>query len=77
MATGLTQNELKCPVSFHPGRNHEAPAEILRLYSEAGGDISKAIMSHLDSKIIISVERKKYIRTSDSFSRWEKHYKPS
>jgi len=38
-------------VSFHPGRNASAPTEIMRLYQEAGGDSSKAIMSHIDRKI--------------------------
>ena len=45
------QKELKCPVSFHPGRNSKAPFEIMRIYTEAGGDPKKAIMSHLDSMI--------------------------
>lgn len=50
-ATGEVQAELKCPVSFHPGRNPSAPFEIMRIYSEAGGDPRKAIVSHLDRKI--------------------------
>lgn len=51
-ATGALQKELGCPVSFHPGRNSEAPAEILRAYAEVGGNPKKAVMSHLDSKPI-------------------------
>ncbi|XP_076229012.1 phosphotriesterase-related protein [Nomia melanderi] len=47
-STGELQAQLKCPVSFHPGRNAEAPLEIMRLYQEAGGDSGKAILSHLD-----------------------------
>ncbi|XP_076282792.1 phosphotriesterase-related protein [Lasioglossum baleicum] len=47
-STGELQAQLKCPVSFHPGRNPEAPFEIMRLYQEAGGDSGKAILSHLD-----------------------------
>nr|XP_003699732.1 PREDICTED: phosphotriesterase-related protein [Megachile rotundata] len=50
-ATGELQAQLKCPVSFHPGRNPEAPFEIMRLYQEAGGDSSKAVLSHLDRTI--------------------------
>jgi len=38
-------------VSFHPGRNASAPAEIMRIYQEAGGDPTKAIMSHIDREI--------------------------
>ena len=51
IATGEVQAQLGCPVSFHPGRHPEAPFEIIRLYQEAGGDVSKAVMSHLDSKL--------------------------
>lgn len=49
-ATGIAQEQLRCPVSFHPGRDAEAPFEIVRLYLEAGGKASQCVMSHLDSK---------------------------
>lgn len=42
------QQELGCPVSFHPGRDVKAPFEIVRLYLEAGGKADKCVMSHLD-----------------------------
>lgn len=51
-ATGELQAQLHCPVSFHPGRNASAPAEIMRIYQEAGGDSTKAIMSHIDRTLI-------------------------
>ncbi|KAF4527925.1 hypothetical protein B566_EDAN016587 [Ephemera danica] len=38
-------------VSFHPGRDPEAPFEIARVYLEAGGNADKAVMSHLDRTI--------------------------
>ncbi|XP_033175888.1 phosphotriesterase-related protein isoform X1 [Bombus impatiens] len=50
-ATGEVQQQLKCPVSFHPGRDAAAPLEIMRIYQEAGGDAKKAILSHLDRTI--------------------------
>ena len=50
-ATGELQAQLKCPVTFHPGRDSGAPVEIMRLYQEAGGDMRKAILSHLDRTI--------------------------
>lgn len=50
-ATGETQSATGCPVMFHPGRHHEAPEEILRLYSEAGGSVSKMVIGHLDRTI--------------------------
>ncbi|XP_014250851.1 phosphotriesterase-related protein [Cimex lectularius] len=47
-ATGIMQDELKCSVSFHPGRDNYAPEEIMRIYTEAGGSAEKAIMSHVE-----------------------------
>ncbi|XP_035741714.1 phosphotriesterase-related protein-like isoform X1 [Vespa mandarinia] len=47
-ATATAQAQLRCPVSFHPGRDSSIPAEIIRIYEEAGGDSRKAVMSHLD-----------------------------
>lgn len=34
---------------FHPGRDDKAPEEIFRVYTEAGGDVKKMVMGHLDS----------------------------
>ncbi|EEB10015.1 conserved hypothetical protein [Pediculus humanus corporis] len=52
-ATGIVQEELKCPVTFHPGRDKNGPFEIMRYYTESGGDGRKAIMSHLDRTLEI------------------------
>lgn len=51
-ATAETQCVLNCPVTFHPGRDKDAPAEIVRLYLEAGGKADKCVMSHLDRTIL-------------------------
>ncbi|KAG8224415.1 hypothetical protein J437_LFUL001365 [Ladona fulva] len=50
-ASAAIQEELKCPVSFHPGRNEKAPFEILRIHLEAGGRKDKTVMSHLERTI--------------------------
>ncbi|XP_013884640.1 N-acetyltaurine hydrolase isoform X2 [Austrofundulus limnaeus] len=47
-ATAHAQAQLGCPVIIHPGRNPAAPTEVVRILQEAGGDISKTVMSHLD-----------------------------
>lgn len=47
-ATAESQQILGCGVSFHPGRHPDAPFEILRIFLEAGGNVDKCIMSHLD-----------------------------
>lgn len=49
LAAAEVQSNLKCGVSFHPGRDSpNSPFEIMRLYLEAGGDAKKCVMSHLD-----------------------------
>ncbi|XP_076837694.1 N-acetyltaurine hydrolase [Brachyhypopomus gauderio] len=50
-ATAHAQAQLGCPVIIHPGRNPAVPAEVVRILQEAGGDISKTVMSHLDRTI--------------------------
>lgn len=52
LATAEVQKQLKCGVSFHPGRDQNAPFEILRIYLEAGGDANKCVMSHLDRTLL-------------------------
>ncbi|XP_035787542.1 phosphotriesterase-related protein-like [Anopheles albimanus] len=47
-ATAEVQAVIGCGVSFHPGRERDAPFEIVRLYLEAGGSAEKCVMSHLD-----------------------------
>ena len=49
-ASAIAQSQLGCGVIIHPGRNESAPAEIGRILQEAGGDLHKTVMSHLDSK---------------------------
>lgn len=48
-AVAHAQTDTGAPVIIHPGRSSEAPDEIVRILQEAGGDISKTVMSHLDS----------------------------
>lgn len=50
-ASAHAQTQLGCPVIIHPGRNPNAPAEVIRILQEAGGDIGKTVMSHLDRTI--------------------------
>uniref|UniRef100_A0A2K5M536 N-acetyltaurine hydrolase n=1 Tax=Cercocebus atys TaxID=9531 RepID=A0A2K5M536_CERAT len=47
-ATAHAQAQLGCPVIIHPGRSSRAPFQIIRILQEAGADISKTVMSHLD-----------------------------
>ncbi|XP_067869381.1 phosphotriesterase-related protein [Heterodontus francisci] len=51
-ATAEAQTQLGCPVIIHPGRNSDSPFQIIRVLQEAGADISKTVMSHLDRSIL-------------------------
>ncbi|XP_055970520.1 phosphotriesterase-related protein isoform X1 [Sorex fumeus] len=51
-ATAHAQDQLGCPVIIHPGRNSRAPFQIIRILQEAGADISKTVMSHLDRTML-------------------------
>lgn len=50
-AAAEVQSELNCPVIIHPGRDRSSPEEIVRILQEAGGILSKTIMSHLERTI--------------------------
>ncbi|XP_053428338.1 phosphotriesterase-related protein isoform X2 [Nycticebus coucang] len=50
-ATAHAQAQLGCPVIIHPGRNPSSPFQIIRILQEAGADISKTVMSHLDRSL--------------------------
>lgn len=53
VAAGEVQSLLHCAVSFHPGRDPQAPFEIMRIFLEAGGDKRRTVMSHLDRKLYL------------------------
>ncbi|CAH2039285.1 unnamed protein product, partial [Iphiclides podalirius] len=55
-AAGEVQAQLECGVSFHPHRDPEAPFEIMRVYTEAGGRADKAVMSHIDRTLFKTEE---------------------
>jgi len=50
-ASGMAQTDTGAPAIIHPGRNDCSPAECLRIFQEAGGDVKKTVMSHLDRTI--------------------------
>lgn len=50
-ATAHAQSQLGCPVIIHPGRSSDSPFQIIRIMQEAGADISKTVMSHMDRTI--------------------------
>ncbi|KAF4523165.1 hypothetical protein B566_EDAN002423 [Ephemera danica] len=70
-ATAVVQNEVGCGVSFHPGRDPEAPSEIARVYLEAGGAAQKAVMSHLDRTISDRERLLDFGRTSGFYCQYD------
>ncbi|EDO49918.1 predicted protein [Nematostella vectensis] len=50
-ASAAAQAETGAPLIIHPGRDESAPEEIIRILQEAGGDISRTVMSHTDRTI--------------------------
>ncbi|CAH1252848.1 PTER [Branchiostoma lanceolatum] len=69
-ATAAAQTQLGCPVIIHPGRNKEAPAEVIRILAEAGGDISRTVMSHLDRTIYDKGELSEFAKLG-SYLEWD------
>ena len=50
-AGARAQRQTGVAILIHPGRNETAPLEILDVLAEAGADISRVIMGHLDRTI--------------------------
>ena len=42
------QQETGAAILIHPGRDQEAPREILEILAEAGADVGRVVMGHLD-----------------------------
>jgi len=55
-AAAQVQEQLKCPVSIHPGRNSESPGQVLRIFQESGGNAGKLALCHLDRTLHADVE---------------------
>lgn len=69
-ATALAQQHLGCAVNIHPGRNQEAPFEIIRIVQEVGIDIQKTTMSHLD-RTLDAVDKVLDFADLGSFCEWD------
>jgi len=47
-AGAIAQRATGAPINIHPGRNEGAPLEIMNVLREAGADLSRVVMSHMD-----------------------------
>ncbi len=50
-AAATAQRETGASILIHPGRNERAPQEIVDVLAEAGADLSRTIMGHLDRTV--------------------------
>ena len=89
----ITKNELKslraaaraqrltgAPVNIHPGQNEDAANEVIRILDDAGADISRVAISHIDRAVRNPKNRSKLAKTGcyleyDLFGR-EGYYPP-
>jgi len=89
----LTKNEMKslrasaraqsltgAPLNIHPGHHEDSPGEIIRILDEAGSDISRVVMSHIDRTVRKPENRSQLAKTGcyleyDLFGR-EGYYPP-
>ncbi len=54
-AAALAQTETGAAINIHPGRNTAAPMDAIRIVKEAGGNVERTAMSHID-RTIFSIE---------------------
>ena len=50
-ASAVAQQETGAAILIHPGRHDSAPLEIIEILANAGADLSRVIMGHLDRTI--------------------------
>ncbi len=69
-ASAMAQQETGAPILVHPGRNEAAPAEIIAVLSEAGADVSRVIMGHLD-RTIASFDTLRALAGAGCYLEWD------
>ena len=58
------------PILIHPGRDETSPLRIIEVLSEAGADLSRTIMGHLDRTVFLSETLTK-IAEAGCFMEWD------
>jgi len=74
-AVASAQRQTGAPINIHPGRSPESPFEIIEVLDNAGADVSRVAMSHMERTISDHDTRVRLARTGcyleyDMFS-WE------
>ena len=69
-AAAIAQRETGAPILIHPGRNPDAPLEILELLAISGADISRVIMGHLD-RTVFDFDALQRVAASGCYLEWD------
>ena len=81
-ASARAQRLTGAPLLIHPGRDETAPAEIIEVLAEAGADLGRTIMGHLDRTVFLRDSLKSIAEAGcylewDLFGREESYYWPN
>lgn len=69
-ASANAQQKSGASILIHPGRNHNAPIEILNILTESGVDMSRVIMGHID-RTISSIKELREIAKTGCILEWD------
>jgi len=69
-ASAQAQRMTGAPLLIHPGRDEMSPLEIIEVLSEAGADLSRTIMGHLD-RTVFRRETLTEIAQSGCYMEWD------
>lgn len=69
-ASASAQRQTGAPLLIHPGRDETAPLEIIEVLREAGADLTRTIMGHLDRTVFLHDTLAK-IAESGCFMEWD------
>ena len=78
-AAATAQSETGAPILIHPGRDESAPNEILEVLAEAGANLGRVIMGHLDRTVFsddttIEIAKSGCYMEYDLFGNESSHY---
>ena len=69
-ASARAQRITGAPLLIHPGRDETSPLEIIEILSEAGVDLDRTIMGHLDRTVFLK-ETLGQIASSGCYMEWD------
>ena len=69
-AAARAQRVTGAPILIHPGRDEAAPFEIIEVLAEAGADLGRTIMGHIE-RTIFKLEDFKRVAESGCYVEWD------